>query len=121
MTSENATDVVCTPVLGGIVGVKIWYVLLPGEWEALLRRGGFVWYGGCLGGVAAVLASGWWKRVPARGAMERTAAPRPLGYALGRVGCFRVNDDYGSPSTRPWAMKFPRGPPPTTVAELSNM
>src|SRR5207249_1515519 len=25
------------------------------------------------------------------------------------------------PSTLPWAMKFPRGLPPTTVAELSNM
>src|SRR5207248_11771862 len=30
-------------------------ILLTGEWDALLRRGGFVWYGGFLGGVAAVL------------------------------------------------------------------
>src|SRR5438067_7691961 len=39
----------------------------------------------------------------------------------GRVGCFLVNDGYGIPSTLPWAMKFPRGLPPTTVAELSTM
>jgi len=121
MAEEYAADIVFAAVVGGIVGAKIGYVLLTGEWEALLRRGGFVWYGGFFGGVAAVLATGWWKRVPARWTMELTAAPLALGYALGRVGCFLVNDDYGIPSTLPWAMKFPHGLPPTTVAELSNM
>jgi phosphatidylglycerol:prolipoprotein diacylglycerol transferase len=96
-------------------------VLLTGEWDALFRRGGFVWYGGFLGGVAGVLAMGWSKRVPARWTMELTAAPLALGYALGRVGCFLVNDDYGIPSTLPWAMKFPEGLPPTTVANLQQM
>src|SRR5207244_7465771 len=72
-------------------------------------------------GVAAVLALGRWKRVPTHWTMELTAAPLALGYALGRVGCFLVNDDYGIPSTLPWAMKFPRGLPPTTVGELTNL
>src|SRR5256885_7546924 len=121
LAEEYAADIVFAAVVGGIVGAKIWYVLLTGEWEALLRRGGFVWYGGFLGGVAAVLGTGWWKRVPARWTMELTAAPLALGYGLGRVGCFLVNDDYGIPSTLPWAMQLPRGLPPTTVAELSNM
>src|SRR2546430_17527942 len=53
--------------------------------------------------------------------MELTAAPLALGYALGRVGCFLVNDDYGIPSTLPWAMTFPQGLPPTTVANLTQM
>ena len=39
-----------------------------------------------------------------------------LGYAVGRVGCFLVGDDYGMPSNLPWAMAFPNGLPPTTVA-----
>ena len=30
-------------------------------------------------------------------------------YALGRVGCFLVNDDYGRPSNLPWAVRVPRG------------
>ena len=79
-----------------------------------------MWYGGFLGGVAGVLATGAWKRVPARWTMELTAAPLALGYALGRVGCFLVNDDYGIPSTLPWAMKFPEGLPSTTVANLKQ-
>src|SRR5690349_6784214 len=121
MAEEYAADIVFAAVIGGIVGAKIWYVALTGEWEALLRRGGFVWYGGFIGGVTAVLATGWWKRIPARWSMELTAAPLALGYALGRVGCFLVNDDYGIPSSLPWAMKFPAGLPPTTVANLTEM
>lgn len=121
LSEEFAADVVFAAVVGGIVGAKVWYVLLTGNWDTLIRRGGFVWYGGFLGGVAGVLATGWWKRVPARWTMELTAAPLTLGYALGRVGCFLVNDDYGIPSTLPWAMKFPEGLPPTTVMNLKAM
>jgi len=121
MNQDYAADIIFAAVVGGIIGAKIWYVLLTGEWDALFRRGGFVWYGGFLGGVAGVLAMGWWKRVPARWTMELTAAPLALGYALGRVGCFLVNDDYGIPSSLPWAMKFPEGLPPTTVENLRQM
>jgi phosphatidylglycerol:prolipoprotein diacylglycerol transferase len=91
------------------------------EWDALFRRGGFVWYGGFVGGVAGVLLNGWRMRVPARYTMELTSAALAIGYALGRVGCFLVNDDYGIPTTLPWGMKFPRGLPPTTVGNLMHL
>ncbi len=116
-----AADIVMSAVIGGLVGAKIWYVQLTGEWSALLRRGGFVWYGGFLGGAAGVLLAGWLKRVTPRLTAELCAAPLALGYALGRVGCFLVNDDYGIPSSLPWAMKFPQGLPPTTVADLTSL
>jgi phosphatidylglycerol:prolipoprotein diacylglycerol transferase len=121
LDEDYAADIVFGAVIGGIVGAKIWYVLLTGEWDALFRRGGFVWYGGFLGGAAGVLFNSWRKRIPARWTMELTAAPLALGYALGRVGCFLVNDDYGIPSALPWAVKFPDGLPPTTVEQLSRM
>ena len=56
MNEDYAADIVFAAVIGGIAGAKIWYVLRTGEWDALFRRGGFVWYGGFLGGVAAVLS-----------------------------------------------------------------
>jgi len=121
LDEEFAADIVIAGVVGGLVGAKIWYVLLTGEWDALLRRGGFVWYGGFLGATAAILLNGWRRRVPWRFTTEICAAPLALGYALGRVGCFLVNDDYGIPSSLPWAMKFPEGLPPTTVLHLSAM
>ncbi|HEV8303634.1 MAG TPA: prolipoprotein diacylglyceryl transferase [Gemmatimonadales bacterium] len=121
LDEEYAADIVIAGVIGGLVGAKIWYVLLTGDWDALLRRGGFVWYGGLIGGAAGVLLNGWRKRVPARLTMELCAAPLMLGHALGRVGCFLVGDDYGIPSALPWAMKFPRGLPPTTVGSLTAL
>jgi len=120
-SEDYAADLVFASVIGGIIGAKVWYVLLTGEWDALLRRGGFVWYGGFLGGAVGVLVNGWRRRVPTRWTAELAAAPAALGYALGRVGCFLVNDDYGIPSTLPWAMRFPEGLPPTTVENLQRM
>lgn len=121
LNEDYAADIILAAVVGGLVGAKVWYVVVSRDWEALFRRGGFVWYGGFLGGVAAVLANGWRLRVPPRYTMELTAAALALGYALGRVGCFVVNDDYGIPTSLPWGMKFPRGLPPTTVANLEHM
>ena len=121
MNEDYAADIIFAAVIGGIIGAKLWYVLFSGEWDSLLRRGGFVWYGGFLGGAAGVLLAGWLKRVPPRLTCELCAAPLALGYALGRVGCFLVNDDYGIPSSLPWAMKFPQGLPPTTVADLTSL
>ena len=121
LDEEFAADIVIAGVVGGLVGAKIWYVLLTGEWDALLRRGGFVWYGGFLGATGAILLNGWRRRVPWRFTAELCAAPLALGYALGRVGCLLVNDDYGIPSSLPWAMKFPHGLPPTSVANLAAM
>ena len=121
LNEEYAADIVVAAVIGGLVGAKVWYVVWSRDWGSLFHRGGFVWYGGLLGGIGAVLFNGWRLRVPPRYTMEITAAPLALGYALGRVGCFLVNDDYGLPSTLPWAMKFPNGLPPTTVANLSRL
>jgi phosphatidylglycerol:prolipoprotein diacylglycerol transferase len=121
LDEEFAADIVIAGVVGGLIGAKLWYVLLTHDWDALLRRGGFVWYGGFLGATAAILINSWRRRVPWRFTAEICAAPLALGYALGRVGCFLVNDDYGLPSSLPWAMQFPKGLPPTTVANLTAM
>jgi phosphatidylglycerol:prolipoprotein diacylglycerol transferase len=53
--------------------------------------------------------------------MQLTAPGLAAAYALGRVGCFLVNDDYGRPSTLPWAMKFPRGLPATTAGNMQQL
>ena len=75
LDEEFAADIVIAGVVGGLVGAKIWYVLLTGEWDALLRRGGFVWYGGFLGATAAILLNAWRRRVPWRFTAEICAAP----------------------------------------------
>src|SRR5688500_4711119 len=54
-------------------------------------------------------------RLPAWRTADATALGLALGYAIGRVGCFLVGDDYGRPTDLPWAVAFPRGLPPTDV------
>ena len=118
LDEEFAADVVIGGVVGGLVGAKLWYVALTGE--SLISRGGFVWYGGLIGGVLGVVLNSWRRRVPIAFTAELVAPALALGYAIGRVGCFLVGDDYGVPTTVPWAVKFPYGLPPTTVANLTQ-
>jgi phosphatidylglycerol:prolipoprotein diacylglycerol transferase len=113
-------DMVVAAVVGGIIGAKLWYVALTRDPGALFTRGGLVWYGGFLGGVMAVLLTGLRHRVPARWTMQLVGPALAASYAVGRVGCLLVGDDYGGPSTLPWAMKFPEGLPPSTVASLQE-
>ena len=121
LKEDYAADMVAAAVIGGIVGAKLWYVALTGDPNALFSRGGLVWYGGFIGGALAVILNSWRLRVPLRWTMQLGAPALAAAYALGRVGCFLVNDDYGRPSDLPWAVKFPEGLPPSTAENLKNL
>jgi phosphatidylglycerol---prolipoprotein diacylglyceryl transferase len=118
LREDYAADIIAAAVIGGILGAKLWYVALTRDPGALFSRGGLVWYGGFIGGALAVILNGWRLRVPLRWTMQLAAPALAAGYALGRVGCFLVNDDYGRPTSLPWGVKFPNGSPPSTAANL---
>jgi phosphatidylglycerol---prolipoprotein diacylglyceryl transferase len=115
-----AWDTVVLAVVGGLAGSKIYFAISVGRIGAVFTRGGLVWYGGLAGGTAAVLAYMWLKKLPVRVLLDAVSPSLVVGYLLGRVGCFTVNDDYGLPSRLPWAMAFPNGSPPTTARILSQ-
>lgn len=114
---EHAVDAALAGVLGGLLGAKIlWTIEHRAEaplLDLLLSRGGLSWFGGVVGGVGL----GWLTmRVRRLAVLPILAAAAPalaVGQAIGRVGCFLVGDDYGRPSTLPWAVAFPEGLPPT--------
>src|SRR3989442_13612652 len=87
MNEDYAADIVFGAVIGGIVGAKIWYVLLTGAWDALFGRGGFVWYGGFLGGGRGGRPNGRGGRIPPRWAPGPPPPPPALGAAPPAVGC----------------------------------
>lgn len=120
LNTQYASEIVIAALVGGIVGAKVWYTVLTGDPGALFSRGGLVWYGGFLGGVVFVLANGWRLKVPARWTIQLCAPALAAGYAIGRVGCFLVGDDYGAPTSLPWAVSFPEGLPPSTAANLAG-
>jgi phosphatidylglycerol:prolipoprotein diacylglycerol transferase len=121
LREDYAADIVAAAVIGGIIGAKLWYVALTQDLDALFSRGGLVWYGGFIGGAIAVMLNGWRLRVPLRWTMHLTAPALAAAYALGRVGCFLVNDDYGLPTSLPWGMRFPKGLPPSTAGNLQQL
>ena len=108
-------------MVGGIVGSKLFWAL--SNWSqltadpagTLFSRDGFTYYGGLFGGIVAVIALLKWRGVPIGKAANSCALAIPVGYVLGRVGCFLVGDDYGRPTDAPWGIAFPEGTPPTTV------
>lgn len=115
-----AWDSVVFAVIGGLAGAKLYYAALVHEWAALVSRGGLVWYGGFAGGVAAVAGYLWWKKLSILRIGDLIAPALALGYAIGRVGCFLVGDDYGVPTSLPWGVAFPQGSPPTTARVLRD-
>lgn len=121
LKEDFAADIVVASVVGGIIGAKLWYVALMGDPDALFSRGGLVWYGGLIGGALAVMLNSWRLRVPLRWTMQLAAPALAAAYALGRIGCFLVNDDYGRPTDLPWAVRFPEGLPPSTAENLKTL
>jgi len=118
---EQTWDLLLMAVLGGILGAKVYYVLLnyprliQDPASLIFSRGGMVWYGGFLGGVGLVL----WQirrlkmKLPIQA--DITAPGLALAYAVGRVGCFLVGDDWGRPTGSWVGIRFPQGTPPTRV------
>jgi phosphatidylglycerol:prolipoprotein diacylglycerol transferase len=116
---DAATDAAVAGVLGGLIGAKLlWTAEHAGEGPLLsliLSRGGMSWFGGLAGGIIAGLAVLRWKAIPIVATLAAASPALAAGHAIGRIGCFLVGDDYGSPSTLPWAVAFPEGLPPTDV------
>jgi phosphatidylglycerol:prolipoprotein diacylglycerol transferase len=115
---EDANAVLFAAGVGGILGGKIYYVLLKGDWRLLFERFGFVWYGGFILGTLAVLWTIHRRRLSPWSAADAAAPALALGYAVGRIGCFLVGDDYGVPTQLPWGIAFPVGLPPTSAGAL---
>lgn len=107
--------------LAGIAGARLYHVLeSPAEffadpWPQLFSRYGFAWFGGFLGGFAALLILGRRNKIPLLEFLDACSPAAAVGYAIGRIGCLLAGDgDYGIPTSLPWGMSFPHGVVPTT-------
>lgn len=116
---ESAMDAALAGVFGGMAGAKLLWVLEhlgTDAWTSLLfSRGGLSWFGGFAGGVLAATVMIRRRRLDILQVVAAATPALAVGHAIGRIGCFLVGDDYGTPSTLPWAVAFPQGLPPTMV------
>jgi phosphatidylglycerol:prolipoprotein diacylglycerol transferase len=118
---EKAWDLVFMAVIGGILGAKGYYILLNYERLAvdasglIFSRGGLVWYGGFLLATVLVIWEIRRRELPLAKTADAAAPALALAYAVGRVGCFLVGDDWGRPTDSWVGIAFPQGAPPTRV------
>lgn len=118
---EDASALVFAAGVGGIVGAKVYYAILNMDWRLLFDRSGLVWYGGFILGATGVIWMMRRRRLPAWPMMDVATPALALGYAIGRIGCFLVGDDYGRPTDLPWGVAFKYGLPETTAGNLRDM
>jgi phosphatidylglycerol:prolipoprotein diacylglycerol transferase len=100
-------------VFSGIIGARLFYVLLNGSYYAShwlesfkVWEGGLVFYGGFL---VAALCGVWYTRrhgVSVPTTADCLAPALAMGQAIGRWGCFFAGCCYGKPTTLPWGVQF---------------
>ena len=117
-----AYEIAFAALLGGLVGARAYYLVQ--HWDevsddlvgSVFSGSGLVWYGGVLGGAAAVALWAWRRGFLGLALLDFCAPLLALGYAIGRIGCQVSGDgDYGKEWDGPWAMAYPDGEVPTTV------
>jgi phosphatidylglycerol:prolipoprotein diacylglycerol transferase len=116
---DSGVDAALAGVLCGLAGAKLLWVLEhlgTDSWTNLLfSRGGLSWFGGFAGGLLGAMIVIRRHQLPLLAIVAAATPALAIGHAIGRVGCLLVGDDYGTPSSLPWAIAFPEGLPPTDV------
>ena len=127
MDPELAWDMLLWIALGGILGAKLYYIglnlddLAANPLRELTNRGGLVWYGGFIGGVSAFYWQVRKRNLPLAETFDSTAPALAIAYAIGRLGCFLVGDDYGRPTDSWVGVAFPEGYPPSTAGYFRSI
>ena len=119
-SEDDANAILLTAAIGAIVGGKAYYAALYGDWRLLFSRGGIVYYGSFLLATLFVYIMLRRRSLPIPPAADVIAPALAAGYAVGRVGCLLVGDDYGVPTDLPWGLKFPHGPIPSRAGDMAR-
>lgn len=107
-------------LFGGLGGAKILFLFQNVTFSEFFSdpirflSSGLTFLGGLLGAILLIYVVSIWKKVSFWTITDCTAPALVLAYGIGRIGCLLVGDDYGVPTTVPWALSFPNGSPPTT-------
>jgi phosphatidylglycerol---prolipoprotein diacylglyceryl transferase len=115
-------DLVALLILSGLLGARLFYVLL--NWSYFLQHplevikvweGGLVFYGGFILATLVGIAFCRTHRVPVGPVADCLSPALAIGQGIGRWGCFFAGCCYGKPTALPWGLKYSD---PTSLAPL---
>jgi len=125
MDTDTLWNILFIAFMGALVGAKLLYIIV--SWPQLGAttaekisyilhnfRYGFVFFGGLIVSVSAVIIYLRRKKLPLAKTADFIITAVPLGHALGRIGCFLAGCCHGKPTTMPWGVVF--NDPHTLVA-----
>jgi phosphatidylglycerol:prolipoprotein diacylglycerol transferase len=110
-----ASTIVFAAAIGGLIGARVlfiveeWQGFLLSPWRYIFTGAGFTWYGGFLGGVAAVSWVVRKNKIPWLVGADIAAPALALAYGVGRIGCHVAGDgDWGAVTDVPWGVAYTR-------------
>jgi len=115
LPADYAPSLVLWGGLAGLAGARLWDVFnnlsdyARDPLSIVFSTSGFVWYGGFIGGFAAIVLVARRHRVRLLPTLDMVAPAVLVGHAFGRIGCLLSGDgDWGLPTKMPWGMAYPR-------------
>ena len=100
-------------MIGAMIGAKVLFIIISIDDIIRLQlspeaviKGGFVFYGGLLGGFGGLMLYVRLYKLPAIDYLDICATVLPLGHAVGRVGCFFGGCCYGIPYDGPGCVVY---------------
>ena len=109
---DFASNIVFWAAIGGIVGAKLFYILeFPSNFfinplGMIFTGSGLVFHGGVIGGAVAVIIYLNRSQKPILANGDIIIPIMFIGQAIGRIGCFLVQDHIGKVSSLPWAIFY---------------
>lgn len=120
--SEIIYELAFWALLGGIIGARLYYVLLSSSYYMqnlpeifMLQNGGISIHGGILGGVIATYIYARKNNVDFLKFADLYALGLPIAQAIGRWGNFFNSEAFGLPTTFPWGVFIPYYARPETL------
>lgn len=112
-----STEISIAVMIGSFLGARLFHIVFEYPQYYLdspveifkFYKGGFVFYGGLLGGL--VLSYLYIKKIRQNfyNWLDNFALVIPLGYMIGRIGCIFAGCCFGKECDLPWGIRFPEG------------
>lgn len=120
MELDNFITLEAYGILGAFIGAKLlylivsfrdidWNQILNVEYFSQLMQGGFVFYGGLIGGLLFIFIGGKIHKLNTMEYVRKFVFIIPFGHCFGRIGCFMAGCCYGIPYSGIGAVVFPKG------------